>query len=74
MPYFALSPAALVTLGLVVFGLLVLAALAVVTYHAVRRGRAAQAVLIADITDRRGLLTARVAALRVAVAQRFGRK
>ncbi|GGM71505.1 hypothetical protein GCM10012275_47460 [Longimycelium tulufanense] len=63
MPY-------LVSLVLVVFGLVVSGALVMGTWRALRRLARARAVLLARVGDRTGLLTARVAALRVAVAQR----
>ena len=57
----------LVLLGL---GLLLLLLLAIRMFGALRRLRAMQRRAVSDLDDRRGLLKARVAGVRVALAER----
>lgn len=66
MPY-------VLSLVLLVVALLLLAGTAVATYRRVRRLQGVRREVTADVSDRVGLLRARVAGLRIAVAQRFGR-
>lgn len=61
------------SLVLLVVALLLLAATALATYRRVRRLQGVQREVTADIRDRFGLVRARMAGLRIAIAQRFGR-
>lgn len=63
MPYVS----SLVLLGL---GVLLLALLLIKMYRALRRFRAVQKQVTADINDRSGLVKARMAGVRVAVGER----
>lgn len=65
-----LSPYFWSTVVLLALGVVLLVAFVVRMFGAVRRFRAAQKQVTDDVTDRAGLLRARVAAVRVAIAER----